>query len=161
MKKKFLFALLTVTALICCALGFTACGSGNATIYYSEIEENGEVIAYSVSGSSRGKNIKIPSVYNDKPVTAIGEYAFEEGAFLLVHLESITIPDSVTQIGSNAFWGCHYLTDIYFGGTKEQWEAIDKGDDGNDWLADAGAFNGIGWCFIHCSDEKIQVAVDR
>ncbi len=40
-------------------------------------------------------------------------------------LVAITIPASVTSIEHHAFWFCDSLTDIYFGGTKEQWDAIE------------------------------------
>ena len=43
----------------------------------------------------------------DKDVTEIGEWAF--GYTLL---KSIIIPESVTQIGDCAFWGCENLTNI-------------------------------------------------
>ena len=43
----------------------------------------------------------------DKDVTEIGEWAF--GYTLLT---SIIIPESVTQIGDCAFWGCENLTNI-------------------------------------------------
>ena len=42
-------------------------------------------------------------------------------------LTSITIPDSVTSIGSSTFEGCSGLTSITFNGTKAQWNAISKG----------------------------------
>lgn len=41
-------------------------------------------------------------------------------------LRSVTIPASVTSIGQNAFANCP-ITDIYYGGTQEQWEAISVG----------------------------------
>ena len=39
-------------------------------------------------------------------------------------LTSITIPDSVTSIGSSAFEGCSGLTDVYYTGTEEEWNSI-------------------------------------
>ena len=42
-------------------------------------------------------------------------------------LTSITIPDSVTRIKNNAFAYCRNLTDVYYGGTEAQWEAITIG----------------------------------
>lgn len=51
-------------------------------------------------------------------------------------LKSITIPSGITGIGDTAFWKCPGLMDVYFGGTKEQWEAVRIGDE-NDSLRDA------------------------
>jgi len=55
-------------------------------------------------------------------VTSIGDCAF----WGCSSLTSITIPDSITSIGNYAFNGCGSLTDIYFTGTKAEWNAIDK-----------------------------------
>ena len=39
-------------------------------------------------------------------------------------LTSVAIGRGVTTIGDNAFEGCSALTDIYYNGTKEQWDLI-------------------------------------
>ena len=52
--------------------------------------------------------VKIPSIYNDKHVTSIGDSAFSN----YKSLTSITIPDSVTSIANYAFYGCSSLTSI-------------------------------------------------
>ncbi|MFA7179481.1 MAG: leucine-rich repeat domain-containing protein, partial [Dehalococcoidales bacterium] len=66
--------------------------------------------SYSVTCQTNGNpiSIEIPSTYLGKPVTSIGNYAFEGCHFLT----SIVIPDSVTSIGNYAFEGCHFLTSI-------------------------------------------------
>ncbi|MGI6205283.1 MAG: leucine-rich repeat protein [Anaerovoracaceae bacterium] len=61
------------------------------------------------------QSIKIP----DK-VWFIGESAFEGCS----SLQSIEIPDNVTRTEGSAFEGCSALTDIYYGGTEEQWNAL-------------------------------------
>ena len=37
----------------------------------------------------------------------------------------MTIPNSLTTIGSYAFYGCANLTDIYYDGTQDDWNKID------------------------------------
>ena len=58
-------------------------------------------------------------------VTEIGQRAF----FACRNLKSITIPDSVRSIGDSAFFGCRSLTDVYYGGTEDQWKAIAMEDE--------------------------------
>ncbi len=53
-------------------------------------------------------------------VNTIGEFAFA-GCRELV---SIELGENLTEVGMNAFQDCPCLTDIYFRGTKEQWESI-------------------------------------
>ena len=74
---------------------------------YSEIIENGEVVAYSITGveyAPRPEAI-IPAEYNGKPVTAIGDDAFSYCRNLL----GVTIPEGVTSIGDRAFQGYAHL----------------------------------------------------
>lgn len=77
-----------------------------------------------------GLDLKDFSVPNG--VNTIGEMAF----FDCQSLESITLPADLTQIDEYAFYGCDKLTDVYFAGTEEQWNAITIGGD-NDALASA------------------------
>ena len=42
-------------------------------------------------------------------------------------LTSITIPSSVTNIGSSAFYGCSLLESVYYTGTAEEWSTITIG----------------------------------
>lgn len=61
------------------------------------------------------KYVEIPS-----DITAIGALFFRN----CTGLTSIEIPASVTSIGEGAFYSCNDLADIYFGGSKEEWENI-------------------------------------
>jgi hypothetical protein len=53
------------------------------------------------------------------------------------NLTNITIPNSATSIYISAFKKCSSLTDVYYLGTKEEWEKIDINNDGNDDLLNA------------------------
>ena len=39
-------------------------------------------------------------------------------------IKSVSVPTTVTAIGENTFSGCTAITDVYFGGTEEQWKEI-------------------------------------
>ena len=54
-------------------------------------------------------NVNIPSQIENKPVTVIGEEAFQKGDIV-----SVTIPDTVTTIGKYAFFYCTSLTTVNF-----------------------------------------------
>lgn len=43
-------------------------------------------------------------------------------------LTCVVIPNSVWSIDTNAFYGCGSFSDIYYGGTEEQWENVFKHD---------------------------------
>lgn len=61
-------------------------------------------------------------------------------------LKEIHIPGSLKSIVRSAFWGCNSLTEVYFGGTQEDWRKLQIGSEGNDSLTSA---------TIHCSDGDI------
>ena len=90
----------------------------------------------------------LKSVVIGEGVTEIGEHAFrncesltsvvipegvkeigEEAFCWCKSLESVVIPEGVTEIGDGAFEGYESLTSLEFGGTRAQWEAIDRGYD--------------------------------
>ena len=61
------------------------------------------------------EDIQIPA-----GVTEIGSYAFQN----CENLKNIQMPAGITVIGTNAFYGCDNLTEVYYGGTAEQWAAL-------------------------------------
>ena len=70
------------------------------------LNEDGESYMVSGVGSCTDTELVIPATYNGKPVTTIGEGAFER----CTNLTSVMIPDSVTSIGAKAFYNCTRLT---------------------------------------------------
>ena len=61
--------------------------------------------------------VVIPKTYNGLPVKNITNDAF----FDCRSLTNITIPNSITSIGSGAFSYCTSLTNVYYDGTVEDW----------------------------------------
>ena len=78
-------------------------------------------------GCSSLTSITIPN-----GVTSIGWSAFEDCS----RLTSVTIGKGVTSIEECAFRWCSNLSDVYYKGTKTQWNKIEIGDD-NDPLLNA------------------------
>ena len=83
----------------------------------------------------------LASITIGNSVTSIRGYAFS----YCPSLKSIIIPDSVTSIGAGAFEKCRYVSDIYYTGTQEQWNAIAKA---TDWNTNMGS-NVSGGTVIH------------
>lgn len=77
-------------------------------------------------------NVMIPAVVEDYPVVAIAPWTF----VMCDDLTTVTIPDSITVIGANAFYMCDALTNVNYFGSKADWNAIAIGDN-NDVLVDA------------------------
>ncbi|MBO5529452.1 MAG: leucine-rich repeat protein [Bacilli bacterium] len=75
------------------------------------------IVSYSVTGyRGASKEVIIPSVYDGKPVTSIGEYAFYD-FYDCSSLTSVEIPESVTSIGGGAFSRCSSLTSVTIPGS--------------------------------------------
>ena len=92
---------------VCVLFSCSSSEVGTKELRYTYIEESD---SYEVSGirDDEIKKVVIPSKYDGKPVTSIGNGAFEDCDLLV----EIKIPDSVTKIGENAFSGCLDLAKI-------------------------------------------------
>ena len=94
------------------------------------------------AGCSSLSTVKVPEnvIKIDGNVFRNGiiEVSEEETAmytYIYAHLgaiKGVAIPVSVTEIRKEAFYECSDLTDIYYAGTQEQWNEINKS--GDDWL---------------------------
>ena len=87
--------------------------------------------------------IGLTSVTIGNGVTSIGDSAFYDCA----GLTSVIIPESVEVIGNFAFELCVSLKDIYYKGTKMQWNEIKKG---HYWDDKADKYT------VHCTDGVIK-----
>lgn len=86
----------------------------------SSYNDNGNVVPYSL----------------ENVVLADGVY-IDSFAFLnCYNIKNITIPSTVKTIGGSAFEGCTSLKNIYYKGSKSQWDAINI-ESGNDSLLNA------------------------
>jgi BspA type Leucine rich repeat region (6 copies) len=74
---------------------------------FTYITNNGTITITKYTG---GGVVTIPSTTNGLPVTSIGDDAFDGCA-----VTSVTIPNSVTNIGQKVFYNCHSLTNAMIG----------------------------------------------
>lgn len=112
MKKIMLF----ITAVLCvltCTIGFTACGDEDILTYseftdpYEKDQFGWDITGYSVKATNTDitGDIVIPATYNNQKVIAVAANGFAN----CTKITSITVPENVTLIGTNAFDGCHNI----------------------------------------------------
>lgn len=113
MKKVILF-LISVVCIVTCMVGFTACGEKETLIYteftdpYEKDEFGWDITGYSVKAANTdiSGDIIIPATYKDKKVIALSNQAFLK----CYNITSITVPEGVTYIGTDAFGHCFNAT---------------------------------------------------
>ena len=114
---------------------------GSQSFAYT-INSDNRTCTISSLGTYTGNLVIIPASISGYKVTAIGDNAFASST----NITEIQLPNTVTQIGTQAFYGCSALTRITFNGTKEQWTAITKG---TGWNGQTGNYT------IICQDGNI------
>lgn len=72
--------------------------------------DEGEGVSFPTEQIPNVKNVVAIEIGTD--VTSIGEDAFND---CYLSLTSVTIPNSVTNIGKRAFWNCTHLTSLTIG----------------------------------------------
>jgi hypothetical protein len=89
--------------------------SGVVQAQFTYTTNNGTITITKYTGP--GGVVIIPTVTNGLPVTGIGDQAFSftGGGGPPIILASVTIPDTVTSIGSKAFYGSTSLTNVTIG----------------------------------------------
>ena len=83
------------------------CGLLNLNFQLNADKNSYTLKGFELSVDYAGK-LNIPIVYQNLPVTSIGEHAFSGCS----GLTSVEIPDSVVSIGGYAFYGCSKLTSV-------------------------------------------------
>lgn len=63
------------------------------------------------------QNVSIPASINGVAVTSIAPYVFHDGGYGTI--TAVTIPKSMREIGSHAFWSCSKMTSLRFAGGSE------------------------------------------
>lgn len=111
MRKKLLKGLIGVFVLSL-GLAMASCAKEETPTSPLEFELREDSYAVVGLGTYEEGNLVIPSEYNGKPVTVIGESAFE----YVADIGTVTIPDSVTTIEKNAFLRCPNLSKVTLGG---------------------------------------------
>ena len=118
--------------------GVTPVSWGNEPNYSYGLEylRNDDNASYIVVGMGDciDKDLIIPSTYKGLPVNAIGENAFNGNT----NITYVLIDRAVTSIGQGAFNLCSSLINVYYNGTKEEWETLCSSIGvSNDYLIDA------------------------
>ncbi len=112
--KKIIFVILLVSALL---FTLVSCAAGNGDYVYELLEDGTYAIADYVG---KGGALKLPAEHNGKPITVIGEKAFDmrepkssgEGHITSVAIRSVVIPKTVRHIENSAFLECQALESV-------------------------------------------------
>ena len=110
---------------------FWACGD----LIYVSLPSTLTTIGNDVFYACGFETINIP-----EGVSSIGKWAFDDCDALI----SIIIPKSVTYLGEDALANCDRLTEVHYGGTKEEWIALyGSGDDFDVYCSDGNIMNSL------------------
>lgn len=111
MKRKLLFLLFMLCVLPFLRLQaqtYTTTANGKKWDYTLNGSNATITSAVNTDGTTASGALNVPGSVDGHPVTAIGDYAF----FLNTLLTSLTVPNSLTTIGEDAFNGCTGLTSL-------------------------------------------------
>lgn len=109
---------------------------------YQELESGVTITGYIGSATM----LEIPASINGKPVTTIAKDAFDYSS-----LTSVTVPDSITAIATDAFIQCLNLGEVVFTGAPPTYE-IPSGWNGTMW-------SGTTWKYPAAEQEAWQKAI--
>jgi hypothetical protein len=135
-------------------MAFYGCVSLESVMFTSKITSIGSSAFFECKAL---KSIEIPETVTEIDVQAFGCTALEhvtlpQGMTELSRyifsecnsLKTLTIPKSVKKINDGALYDCPKLNDIYYDGTKAEWDKIEK-------------INLIGVTVVHCTDGDVQL----
>ncbi|MGN0569234.1 MAG: leucine-rich repeat domain-containing protein [Candidatus Fimenecus sp.] len=121
MKKLlaiFLAVLMVIFSFLLTVISSFAATSGD--FEYEVISEEDKTCAI-IGYTGTAAELEIPREMDGYVVTAIDDFVFED----CESLESVTIPDSVTSIGEDLFWGCTSLTTINVSADNTAYTSVD------------------------------------
>lgn len=118
--KKFLAGLLAGLSVVLGSWGLVACGGTDSSpasssglnssedaqpkgVVYEIVDDTAQVVGY----EGTDETVVIEATYNGVAVTKIANNAFKDCTFT-----SVEIPDSITEIGNSAFYGCRSLESV-------------------------------------------------
>ena len=113
MPKRMKILAIGLVALLLCGIGVGVFFLGGdeqdvpEKLVYS-VNRDGQTCTIIDVGTVRSSELVIPETIDGYRVTAIEKYAFSENH----KLECVTIPQGVTTIGQNAFFGCESLKSV-------------------------------------------------
>ena len=102
---------------------------GNVKITEFKPGAGGDVVIPATLGGHPVKTIGYKAFFDNDLVTSVvipeGVTVIEGWAFKYMdNLAKVTLPKSITQIGEFAFFGCPKLKDVYYGGSRTDWDDI-------------------------------------
>ena len=95
---------------------------GDIVLLSKVLYEGEEYAVTAIATSAFAGCTMITSVVLPDGIALTGMNAFAR----CTNLKSVTLPGSITGLQGSAFEDCSSLTDIYFKGTREQWEKVSK-----------------------------------
>lgn len=96
-------------------LEYTVSFEGSDKLFDFTVTDNGEAVINNYYGNSG--EIILPDAVNGYPITALAD-----GAFINHNeIKSITLPEGITEIADNAFYGCNTIQTIRFSGENERY----------------------------------------
>ncbi len=84
-----------------------------------------------IDNTAFGLCTSLKSVVIPEGVTEVGKMVFYGSS----SMQSATLPLSLTEIGNDMFWQCSKFESVYYGGTADDWAAIDLDNDNKELLS--------------------------